>query len=55
MKYAVKMDSGAMYVYMYTKFLKDCFRHSKVDKRMYTESKVISYAYFHFYKIRKVS
>jgi hypothetical protein len=31
MKYAVEMGSGAM-IYVHTRFYKDWFRHSEVDK-----------------------
>jgi hypothetical protein len=34
MKYDVEMGSGAMiYIYIYTKFHKNWFSHSKVDRR----------------------
>jgi hypothetical protein len=35
---------------MYTKFHKDRFRHSEVDRGEYTDSMVISYAYFYFFQ-----
>jgi hypothetical protein len=43
--------------YIRTKFHKDWFRHSKVVRGVYwhTDSKVISQAYFYFFKIRKVA
>jgi hypothetical protein len=39
MKYAVEMGSG---VVIYTKFHKDWFRHSEVDRGGYTDSKEVS-------------
>jgi hypothetical protein len=53
MKYAIEMDSYAL---THSKFHKDWFRHSEVDRgiRRHTDSMVISYACFYFFKIWKV-
>jgi hypothetical protein len=49
MKYAVEMGCHQTH----TKFHKYWFRHSKAD-RGFTDSMMISYAYFYFFKRRKV-
>jgi hypothetical protein len=50
MKYAIQIGSCSM---IHTKFHKDRFSHLKADRWGYTDSMVISYAYFNFSKIRK--
>jgi hypothetical protein len=55
MKYDVEIGLVAM-IYIYTKFHKDWFRHSKMNGEgihRHTDNMVISYAYFNFFKIRK--
>jgi hypothetical protein len=55
MKYSVKMDSGDM-IYI-PSFIKTGSGIQKLigGINRHTHSMVISYAYFHFFKIRKVS
>jgi hypothetical protein len=55
MKFACEMGLGAT-IYIYTKFHKDWFSHSKVDGGIHrhTDSMVSLQVYFYFFKIRKV-
>jgi hypothetical protein len=53
--YAVEMGSGAMIYTRTSGFIKIIFRHSEVDGwEEHTESMVIPYVCFYFFKRRKV-
>jgi predicted phosphatase len=54
--YEVRRWDGLKCHDIHTEFRKDKFRHSKVDRRGFTDthSMIISLAYFYFFKIRKV-
>jgi hypothetical protein len=60
MKYAVEMGSGDtiyiyIYIYIYTKLHKHLLRTQNLigEINRYTDSMVIAYTYFYFFKIKK--